>query len=105
MPFEYPSSELPAPQWSIIYMLGRILLAGLTAAMLVVLFITVIHGPGNRKQAAAATAAEIEREDIGVCTSLGAGPGTPAFAACVDGLTQIRKQHERRVAQDLYGIL
>lgn len=45
-------------------------------------------------------AAEIDRENLSFCERLGVSPGSPAFPTCIDGLAQIRRQHEERLNTD-----
>jgi hypothetical protein len=48
---------------------------------------------------------EIDRENTAFCRRFGIDPETARYVECAQGLQEIRKRHEQRLANDPAGIL
>ena len=84
------STKLILPIWVPRVVLG---LAGTVAIY------AVIAGPEMMRNAELIRTEQIAQEDREHCTKLKMPPGTDSFAACADGLAEIRRrQHERALA-------
>ena len=84
---------------------ASILIGGLVVLSLAALAATLFRHANQARTAAEALVAEqIAQEDRTFCGSIGIDPGAPRYAACAQGLMDIRKHHRARVTGDMLGV-
>lgn len=78
-------------------------IAALVASVLVLL--AALHGPSMRETKARLQAEQIEQENRALCERLDMPHGSARFMACVDVLSEVRRQEAQRLASEAAGIL
>lgn len=66
-------------------------------AICAALALSYLIGSRMRAQMRDLATAAIAQENAAFCGKFGIGPGTPAYADCVDELRALRARHERRM--------
>lgn len=69
------------------------------ASALVAVGGALLYGAAARAELEQQWAADIERENDEICTSLGVG-SSPARSTCAEALTKVRQLHEERLSRE-----
>ena len=74
-------------------------------AICVMLAATYIVGTMAQAQSRDETEQTVARENASFCTEFGLSIGTSSYIRCVDGISELRRLHEKRVRSTIVGIL